>query len=233
MNDDEAIAAIGSAAEGDGDGGERAAFRQNQQQGRRGARNDASNRDGGDGADGYGGFEGSTHAEGRERGGGADLDMDHSGGRAVHDQSSGERFHADVRIRDPRLVFLDIATIRKHAAEVLPWIERVAKNSNRRFSVDGVASEIESGNWQLWAVVTDHIAAVIGTTIQYEVSGLRVMSVIFATGTEARLWRHLVSGFEAWARSQGCQRVDMWARKGWARHLKDYRLTHVLLEKDL
>ena len=76
--------------------------------------------------------------------------------------------------------------------------------------------------------------AIVATSIGEEPSGLKTLTIIFANGMRARNWAHLVSVLEAWAkRAHGVDRVDILARKGWVKHLPHYRMTHVMLERDI
>lgn len=233
--DDQGIAAERSPATGSGDGGQPVDRGEDQRDGRRDARLDARDDDSGARAKLHGGVEGGAEPQNGERGVGADGDMDYARHGAVHGSPPRERRDGpDVRVRHPRLVALPVDVIRTHAREVLPWLEAVAENSNGRFTVAGMAPLIEGGSWQLWAVASDKIDAVVATSIDQEPSGLCVLSIIWANGAKARDWTFLTSSLERWAKEKhGAQRVDILARKGWAKHLPQYRMTHVLLEKDL
>jgi hypothetical protein len=50
-------------------------------------------------------------------------------------------------------------------------------------------------------------------------------------------WIHLIADIEDWAKDQGAIRLKMTARKGYPKRFKElfasYKMTHVLLEKDL
>ncbi len=90
------------------------------------------------------------------------------------------------------------------------------------------------GDWLLLAVIAgERIKAVLAVETYEEVSGLKVASIRFATGEHAHEWVHLIAEIEAWAKANGCGKVEAMARKGWAKRLPDYRMTHVLLEKDI
>ena len=42
---------------------------------------------------------------------------------------------------------------------------------------------------------------------------------------------HLISEVEDWARTQGCDIMEAEARPGWARSMKEYKKTRIILEK--
>lgn len=113
-------------------------------------------------------------------------------------------------------------------------IEGVAERSRGRFSVPGIIDRIARKDWVLWVVFADGIVlSVLTAELYHDVSGLKCCRIPFCTGNGAASWVHLITQIEDWARAEGCERFDMIARKGWAKHLPDYKLTHVLLEKDL
>lgn len=89
------------------------------------------------------------------------------------------------------------------------------------------------GEWHLLAVWADRIKAVLAVEVYTELSGLRVAAIRFTTGEHSHEWAHLISEIENWAKSQGCGKIETWARKGWVKRLPEYRMTHVLLEKDI
>jgi hypothetical protein len=134
---------------------------------------------------------------------------------------------------------LDLVMIPKeHVANVLPMVldklEDVADRSRGRVTVPGLIREFTSGSWQMWFVwdgVTAH--AVVGTELYRDIGGLKICAVRFASGDNSSGWVHLISVLEQFARANECDKIDMTARKGWAKKFPDYKLTHVILEKDL
>ncbi len=125
----------------------------------------------------------------------------------------------------------------QHLGEVFPLIaslmESISERSKGRYSVPGMLERIACNEWQLWIVWDGSVRAIVGTELYRDVSGMKCCMIRFATGREAAGWTHLLSQIEAWARDEGCARMDMIARKGWAKHLPEYRMSHVFLEKDL
>lgn len=113
-------------------------------------------------------------------------------------------------------------------------IEAVVQRSGGRWSIPIIAKQLVTGQWQLWVVWNgEAIAAVIATEIYTEDTGMKLARVLFTTGDGAREWVHLLADIEVWALDQGAVRLEMMARKGWAKHLPEYKMSHVLLEKDL
>lgn len=148
-------------------------------------------------------------------------------------QASIERSHSPSSAVEPELAAIPA----EHIGEVFPLvrvlIEGVAERSDGRYSVPGMLELFARGTWLLWVVWDGGVRAIVGTEIYHDVSGMRCCMIRFATGREAKGWTHLLAEIEDYARAQGCERLDMLARKGWAKHLPDYKITHVAMEKDL
>lgn len=113
------------------------------------------------------------------------------------------------------------------------FVASVAKRSEGRLRMRDIVECILSGKWQLWVVYDGTFKAAVATEIMTEASGMKVARIVFTTGRDAEQWKHLIKDIEDWARHQDCTKLEMMARKGWAKHLPDYKLSHVLLEVDL
>lgn len=117
--------------------------------------------------------------------------------------------------------------------QVEPLLRSVEERSRGRWPIEAMLTEIAKGNWQLWCVWDGTVRAIVGTEIYREMNGKRYCGIRFVSGSGLKDWVAVRGDLEAWAAAEGCVAIDTWARKGWAKHLPDYRLTHVLLEKDL
>ena len=125
---------------------------------------------------------------------------------------------------------------------VIGMLESVVERSNGRWTLDDMAARFYAGEWQMWIVYDGEYRAVLATEVFTEPSEQKAARVVFVTGLGAAGWTKLVEQIEEWARNQGCVRMEMIARKGWAKHLDEYarnrgvapyKMTHVLLEKAL
>jgi len=115
-----------------------------------------------------------------------------------------------------------------------PFMFEVIDGCNGRHTMESLISEIMNRELALWAVVgASGPRALVGTQILVASSGLRSLTIRFTVGKGLRAWIGLLDDLEDYARSQGCTRVQTYSRKGWAKHMPDYKLTHILLEKDL
>lgn len=113
-------------------------------------------------------------------------------------------------------------------------IAQATARSNGRFTESTIKAECVSGTQQLWvAWSADHraIRAVMVTQILTFPTGLRAVDVVIVTGEGRRDWVPLLADLEVWARAQDCALVQINARRGWARELSSYRLSHIFLER--
>lgn len=147
-------------------------------------------------------------------------------------------FEMDAAVKMPAVQLLMIP--KEHVGRVLPMVidklHDVAQRSRGRFTVPGMLENFGSGRWQMWIIwdaSSEQPKAVFGTEIYRDVGEMWICGVRFLSGDDSGQWLYLIDQLEAWARANGCARLDMLARKGWARKLPDYKMTHVLLEKDL
>jgi len=92
---------------------------------------------------------------------------------------------------------------------------------------------------QLWFVVNpegrvrnEAVAAGI-TCIQQNADGSKTANIEYFGGGDMKSWFALKGVFESWARDEGCRDIRMWARKGWARHLPDFKITHYIMRREL
>ena len=135
----------------------------------------------------------------------------------------------------PQLVAVDPRRVRE--ALELPAVRALLADMVQRhhgeLSMYGIAERLLSGEWIMWLVWAGEVRAVLATELYHDVGGEKRCRIPFCTGAGARQWVSLLSVIEDWARSEGAVRIDMIARKGWAKHLPDYRMTHIVLEKAL
>lgn len=114
-------------------------------------------------------------------------------------------------------------------------IESALHRGGQRFSLDDIRGALALREMQLWLAID----------MAYEIKGLaiteirnyprrKVCAVLILTGKDAREWFHHMDGIAAWAKAEGCQSLEAWARKGWVRLYKGrMKMTHVMLEREL
>lgn len=120
---------------------------------------------------------------------------------------------------------------------VLPMVsrllEKVIARSHGRYSLEGVVPRLLRGEWHLWVVWDGSPKAIVATDLYTDVGGNKACMIRFCSGEDAGSWTHLLVKIEMWAKAEGCRFIDMDARKGWAKHLPDYTVTHWVLQKAL
>ena len=118
----------------------------------------------------------------------------------------------------------------------VPFVEKLSKRSGE--TVPQILGQINSGAVRI-AVIWDEYSKKAIALLGYRVAlvgSIRVAEMVWLTGSGRGVWEHLLTDFETYARDHlSCARVRPICRPGWARSLKGqgYRLTHVILEKDI
>jgi hypothetical protein len=116
-----------------------------------------------------------------------------------------------------------------------PWI-RQACEYDAEWSVEEIAQGVDDGRLQLWVCWQSDPPAALGagvTRIAENRRGERIgRDVVFAAADIDRVLP-LLDRLEEFFRSQGCARMRISGRQGWARKLRHYRLAAVVLEKAL
>lgn len=117
--------------------------------------------------------------------------------------------------------------------DVRPWIEAACATSRGKFDANDIRIGLLERNDQLWIWRTE-TAFAVGVTRILIYPKQKVCSIRIATGRNRHEWQKAcVQQLEAWAKSQGCDAMELQARPGWEKALPDYDKTHVYLEKAL
>lgn len=97
---------------------------------------------------------------------------------------------------------------------------------------EDLLQELETGTRLLWVVVTDEATIVAAMMTQlFEMRSGRVCKMMECGGSRLDEWKHMRAAIEQYAKREGCDRVMVIGRPGWAAILDDYRTTAVVLEK--
>ena len=132
------------------------------------------------------------------------------------------------------LVFIPKDDIAKVWPLALPLITEGVKHEGTHYSVNGLKDVWESGLWQLWLIWDGkHVLCTLGTELYTDMNGDQVGSVRFVSGKNRKEWVGLIGDLEFQMAAIGVVRLEMMARKGWAKEFPGYHLTHVFLTKDL
>ena len=95
-----------------------------------------------------------------------------------------------------------------------------------------VFSGLALAQYHLWLLKGESIRAAGVTEFRHYPTGLRTLNALLIGGSDMRDWVHLWSEVEAWAKHQGCTKVELSGRRGWSRVL-GWKETTVDMEKDL
>lgn len=109
-------------------------------------------------------------------------------------------------------------------------IEAAMKHSSPTHTFEDVVKEIWDGHLQVWP--GDHSVAV--TEIR-EFPQLKILNIVYAGGN-LRALEAMMEPILAWGKAQGCSRVMMLGRPGWARSFlarAGWKPTALLMEADL
>ena len=98
-----------------------------------------------------------------------------------------------------------------------------------------IKDQIKKNLMQLWVAWSekDQKVYAVGVTELKEYPKYRTMNFRILTGDKMELWTQFLEPMEAWAKKQGVNKMEFYARPGWERFLrnKGYTKTHVQLDK--
>lgn len=117
-----------------------------------------------------------------------------------------------------------------------PWLERIADHSAGEYTVESLVRDIANKQTALWVVWDHEKGAVIAAAITdvYIASSGEATAILRGIAWDDRrsCLEHL-GDLEEWARQIGCTRLKALLPKKVAKHLPDYRMSHIMLEKPL
>lgn len=91
-----------------------------------------------------------------------------------------------------------------------------------------VEKDVLAGDQLLWLAISDHIEAAATTHLSRG-----VCTLVSCAGHNRERWLPLFAKIENYAKAEGCKCVRIFGRVGWQRVLKNYRVEHVILERQL
>lgn len=117
---------------------------------------------------------------------------------------------------------------------VLPWLDAAYAEMDIPLPPT-LHDDLLLGDKQLWVACDDGDAKVLCavlTRLAKMRSGL-YCEVVACGGAEATRWIHGIATIEEWAKTEGCSRVTVQGRPGWAKLLPRYRRSQVILELEI
>lgn len=120
--------------------------------------------------------------------------------------------------------------------EFWPHARELIRNAILRTNLShfqDIEYDILSGDGFLWLAWNGEEIEAAATTALIRTDADKVCVLTACSGEDMTRWISLISGIEAYAKSEGCACVRIYGRKGWSRVLEGYDVQHVVLEKAL
>lgn len=87
------------------------------------------------------------------------------------------------------------------------------------------------GDGLLWVAVDGGKISAAAVAVLVKTDRNLVCVIVAVGGENMGRWLDLLAGIEAWAKAEGAAKTRIYGRKGWARVLKNYRVSNVILER--
>ena len=94
--------------------------------------------------------------------------------------------------------------------------------------IHDIKTLITEGAAQLWC---GERSCVVTEIIKYP--RMNACRIWLAGGDKFELVDRMLTDIEAWAKTQGCKKIEIVGRKGWRRVLPHFRQPHYVLEREL
>jgi len=132
---------------------------------------------------------------------------------------------------------LDHKIIEKHEVSNI-WNDVkdiIAQTNDEVLNDEDILKYLKSGHYTLWiATEPDSDNIVAAMTIHYAYyPKYKMCRIATIAGKRMSEWIGDLYMLENWAKAQGCDYMDMYARRGWKKMLKDYKEDCILLRKKL
>mgnify|MGYP006956549928 FL=1 len=121
--------------------------------------------------------------------------------------------------------------------DIIAALDRSGNWANSTYFYD----RCKEGKYQLWVLwdkdeptdVKKYYGIVVTEIIQRQLQKCCLIKIM--TGHHREKWQHLLKDIEVWAALNNCDKMELMARPGWERILKNFKYSksHVLLEKPL
>lgn len=121
----------------------------------------------------------------------------------------------------------------KDVSQIWPQARQLIQTAIEKTGLSQFADierQVLSGGQLLWLAISDHIEAA-ATTHLIKTSGKPVLVITACSGANRERWLPLFAKIEKYGKDEGCKCVRIYGRKGWERVLGNYRVEHVILER--
>lgn len=111
-----------------------------------------------------------------------------------------------------------------------------ACETNGGFNAEHILEFLKEGTMQLWMAIDENnqvICCCVTEIRQYP--NFKVCDLRITTGVQYERWVDYMDNICEWAKSNGCKKMEVFARPGWERILKHkgFKKTHVQIEREL
>ena len=120
-----------------------------------------------------------------------------------------------------------------NASPICLHLIKQSLSDDSSYSIDDVLDELREGKAQLWLGVRDNKVQAILVTVINTHPCAKDCLIWLCAGNNRENWTHLLPQIENWAKAHGCDAMVVRGRRGWEKVMKDYKKTHVILEKKL
>ncbi len=119
---------------------------------------------------------------------------------------------------------------------IWPHVSHVIRRAMARGGMgrfEDVERDVLGANAYLWlAIESGSVLAAAVTQVTQDKDG-RLCTIVACGGHDWARWGGLIEGLENYARAENCRRMAIAGRPGWRRRLPDYRLSKVVIRKEL
>ncbi|WP_377829738.1 hypothetical protein ACFKHW_09565 [Bradyrhizobium lupini] len=124
----------------------------------------------------------------------------------------------------------------RRVCEIWPLVAPLIKRAIVRTGLSTfttIEQDILAGISLLWVAWNGSVVEAAASTSLQQTEAGKVCVITACAGAGMTRWLSLVRGIEAYAEAEGCRRVRIFGRKGWARVLDGYEETHAVIDKRL
>lgn len=116
--------------------------------------------------------------------------------------------------------------------KVGPVLRRAVDAGAGEMNLRDVFDALVKQRMQLWVSIEgDEVKAAATTEIQFH-PRMKTCLIRLGAGKLDNIVKN-VEPIARWAKSQGCDALEVYGRKGWERILSDWNMTHIVMRKDL
>lgn len=132
------------------------------------------------------------------------------------------------------IIYIPSAEVPRVWEMVQGYLGKAVEYVNGEMALEDFRQDLISGRKQLWVIAENYKPKGACITEIADYPRKRIIRVLLLGGEDIKSWiGELLETGEAWARRIGAKSIEIDGRKGWVRFLKDFRLTHYRLSKEI